>query len=90
MSCDSFSADWNTDILSVEKILLKTVAWWWTSISKASSFINFLERYSMTPFTVIEKPDFYTSESYQSWPYTRKTTFQFSLRYTKQVPLDIN
>jgi hypothetical protein len=26
MSCDSFSADWNTDILSVEKILLKTVA----------------------------------------------------------------
>lgn len=90
MSCDSYSSDWNTDILSVEKTVLKTLNGWGTSISKASSFINFFEQYSESPFTVIEKPEFYTSESFQSWPYTKRTTFQFSLRYAEISDLEIN
>lgn len=90
MSCDSFSSDWNTDILSVEKTLLKTLNGWGTSISKASSFLNFLEQYADSPFTLIEKPEYFTSESYQSWPYTRKTTFQFSLLYTEESDFEIN
>lgn len=90
MTCDSYSSDWNTDILSVENTALRTLNGWGTSISKASSFINFYEQYSESPFTVVEKPDFYTSESFQSWPYTRRTTFQFSLRYAKKTGLDIN
>ncbi len=90
MSCDSFSSDWNTDILRVENTLLQTVRWGGTSISKASSFLNFLEKYSLTPFTIIEKPEFYSSETFQSWPYTRKTSFEFSLRYSAQTSLEIN
>jgi len=89
MTCDSFSSDWNTDIIGVEDTLLTTRSWWGTSISKASSFINFLEHYSWSPFSIVEKPALFTSES-TTWPYTRKTSFQFSLRYVKQIELDIN
>jgi len=90
MTCDSFSSDWNTDILSVENTLLKTVSWGGTSISKASSFVNFFEKYTTSPFIITQKPEFYTSEAFQSWPYTRRTTFEFSLLYTQPASLEIN
>jgi len=89
MTCDSFSSDWNEDILNVDDTFLKTMPGWWTSISKASSFINFFEQYWDSPFTIINKPEYYTSET-TTWPYTRKTTFQFSLRYTEISELEIN
>jgi len=90
MTCDSFSSDWNTDIVSVENTTLKTLEWWGTSISKASSFIDFFERYPNSPFEVTKKPEKYGSESFQSWPYTQKTTFRFELLYTGSNTLETN
>ncbi len=89
MSCDSFSSDWNGDILNVDNTFLKTMPGWGTSISKASSFINFFEQYWDSPFTVVDKPEYYTSEA-TTGPYTRKTIFQFSLRYAEITELEIN
>jgi len=89
MTCDSFSSDWNTDILWVDDTVLKTRDWWGTSISKASSFINFLENYSETPFIIVDKPEFYNSET-TTGPYTRKTTFNFTLLHVMQDNFDIN
>lgn len=90
MTCDSFSSDWNTDIVSVESTTLKTLAWGGTSISKASSFIDFLERYPNSPFEIVNKPEKYNSESFQSWPYTQKTTFRFDLLYVGDTSLETN
>jgi len=90
MTCDSYSSDWNTDILSVENNSLKAVSGGGTSISKASSFIDFFERYSASNFEVLQKPESFTSEVFQSGPYTQKTSFEFSLLYLNNSSAEIN
>ena len=80
-TCDAYSSDWNTDILTVRETTLVTLPWWGTSVSKASSFLYFLENYAESSFEILEKPRSFSSESVQIAPYTQKTTFQFQLLY---------
>lgn len=81
ITCDAFSPDWDTKIVDLQDGNIWFVAWWGTSISRASSFIHFLENYSKSPFQVLQKPKKLSSETVQSWPYTQKTTIQLRLQY---------
>jgi len=90
ITCDSFSSDWNTDILTVQDTTLASLPGWWTSISKASSFLYFIENYSKSLFEIIEKPSSFNSQSVQVPPYTQKTTFQFQLQFVGEGIYQIN
>ncbi len=90
VTCDSYSSDWNTDILTVNDTTLLSLPGGGTSISKASSFLNFIESYSNSSFEVIEKPTKFNAENTQKSPYTQKTTFQFQLLFKQNNIYKIN
>jgi hypothetical protein len=87
MTCDAFSSDWNTDIVTLNKGNIEILPWWGTSISRASSFIYFIENYRESVFTIILKPESLTSTTIQSGPYTQKTTFNLEMRYALEENL---
>ena len=82
LNCDAFSADWDNSIVDLQDGSIWSVSWWWTSISRASSFINFLENYPNSPFQILNKPKTFNSMSVQNGPYTNKTTIQLQMQYT--------
>jgi hypothetical protein len=80
MSCDAFSSSRDTLIIWPEWKPDKKLRVTGTSISLASSFINFLEINS-EKFTIIDKPtEFSFDEVVWVWKYTRKTSFDFTLK----------
>ena len=87
MTCEAYSADWNTDIISLNEGSIEQLSWWGTSISRASSFMHFIENYRDTPFVITQKPDTLTSTDIQLWPYTQKTSFSMNLRYVPEENL---
>ena len=82
LSCDAFSSDWNTDIVTLNDGSIETLPWGGTSISRASSFMYFIDNYRDSPFQIIQKPQTLSSVWVQSWPYTQKTTFTMEMKYT--------
>lgn len=80
ITCDANSSWWNWWIIwyseddSSQKVE-------WTSISIASSFLNFIERNSSYNFTLVEKPKVFTSDDVIWKWYTKKTTINFKLKY---------
>jgi hypothetical protein len=88
ITCDAFSSDWNTDIVTLNKWIIETLPWWGTSISRASSFMHFIENYWESTFFLLEKPANLSSISVQSWPYTRKTTFSLKMQYSSKDNLN--
>lgn len=87
ITCESFSSDWNTDIISFEDERISQLSGWGTSISRASSFINFIENLPDSRLEVVEKPETFVSKSIQLGPYTQSTTFQLQLRYIEDFNL---
>ena len=87
ITCDAFSADWNTDIVSLDEERITELSWWGTSISRASSFLYFFENLPDSRFEILDKPQTFTSENVQLWPYTQKTTFEFQLQYIEDFNL---
>lgn len=79
MSCSAYSSDWNNSIPSSDPG--KKISG--TSISLASSFINYIEKNSKN-FEIIDKPKSFSSEIYSGvWYYTKKTDFNLKLKYYK-------
>lgn len=81
ISCDAYSSDWDSKIVDLDNGNLTFTNGWGTSVSRASSFINFINNYEDSPFKVIEKPESLTSIQVQSGPYTQKTTIDLRLQY---------
>ena len=83
VTCDAFSPDWDTSIVDLRGgDTIESVAGWGTSISRASSFIYFLENHSDSNFQILEKPNSLSKQEIQELPYTQKTTIQLKLRYS--------
>lgn len=80
ITCDAYSSHLDRKIIwvSADTVGLDFVSW--TSISIASSFINYLEK-KAEAFIVVEKPKTFTSESVLDiWAYTQKTSFTLILQ----------
>ncbi len=79
--CDVYSSDWDREIT------LPTGESWWkiggTSISIASSFVDFIEKNSRH-LRVNDKPKHFSAEnvSWENGGYTKKTTFFLQLEYS--------
>lgn len=84
LSCDVLSSDWDSQIVNLNEGVISFLPSGWTSISRASGFIHFLENAPWSPFSVLEKPKTLTStiETTQV-PYTRKTSIDLTLEYNK-------
>ncbi|MDD5770346.1 MAG: hypothetical protein PHE25_05240 [Candidatus Gracilibacteria bacterium] len=80
ITCDANSSGWNGGIIgySEDDSSQKVEG---TSISIASSFLNFIERNSSYNFTLVEKPKVFTSDDVIGKGYTKKTTINFKLKY---------
>ena len=81
LTCDAFSSDWDTSIANFSEWKLSYVSSGGTSISRASSFMDFIDSYSDSPFRVREKPKTLTSDAIQNGPYTQRTSFSMELEY---------
>ena len=81
LSCDAYSPDWDTKIIDLNDGGIALVQGGGTSISRASSFIHFIDNYENTSFQVLEKPEKLSAQEIQSGPYTQKTTIQLRLQY---------
>lgn len=81
--CEAYSSDWDSDINTVWNDKQSG-----TSISVASSFIDFIDNAEESDFRVINKQKVfdYTSVS-GNGIYTRKTEFELNLRYTNTTNL---
>lgn len=83
ITCDAFSSDWDTSIANLSEGKLVYANAGGTSISRASSFMDFIDNYADSPFQIREKPKTLTSNTVQSWPYTQRTTFTMELKYNE-------
>ncbi len=83
MSCDFLSSDWDNQIVTLRDGNISFLPSGGTSISRASSFLNFIEKSPNSPFRILEKTKTLTSEESNELPYTRKTTIDFKLQYEK-------
>jgi len=82
LSCDVYSSDWDTSIINLQWGVRSVLDWWGTSISRASSFINFLENHDSSRFRIIEKPQVFSSSEFSDdGPYTQFTTIDLTLQY---------
>lgn len=83
ITCEAYSSDWDSRIIKMEKWNINYMEWGGTSISRASSFIDFLERHPDSRFMVIDRPKFFTIQEVQEeGPYTQKTSFTITLEYS--------
>ena len=87
-TCDAFSSNWESGLVNFDWEISKTSISW-TSISVASSFLNFIEKKS-DKFTLINKQKEFNFE-YIAWEkpwYTKKTRFNINLKYNSEnLPL---
>lgn len=83
ISCDLFSSDWNNEVFWYDWTSRSYIEW--TSITLASSFLNYLEKESDN-FILLNKQKGFTKESIDSfWYYTQKTTVNLELKYKKDL-----
>lgn len=85
-SCDIFSSSWETVDLQWGLWIIwdswnKKDLIWWTSISTAASFLNFIEKNPTYNFQVISKQKIFSSDFAWEWPYVRKTKLELELKY---------
>lgn len=81
LRCSIFSSDWDTKIVGLDGDTLSFLPNGGTAITRASSFINFLENKTDSPFTVIEKTNTFVLEDANLPPYTKKTDIHLVLEY---------
>lgn len=83
VNCSVFSSDWDTSIIDLRDGVRSILSGGGTSISRASSFVNFIENHSSWLFTVVENPSvLISSPTIEEGPYTQMTTVDLVLRYT--------
>lgn len=82
VSCDIYSSDWDTKVITFQNGIKTFINWWGTSISKAASFIDFLKNFEESPFRVMQQNTVFSSEEVQTPPYTQKTTIVLALEYS--------
>lgn len=87
IECSIYSSDWDTWIADFKDGTREYIIWWGTSVSRASSFIYFLENHQKSPFTILEKPESLSSEAARLSPYTQKTVIQLILQYSSTSQL---
>jgi hypothetical protein len=83
MNCSAFSWNWDS------RILWYSWKWVWqnnvsgTSVSVASSFINFIEKKENSNFILLDKQKKFTSVEVinDNW-YTKKTDFKLKLKFS--------
>jgi hypothetical protein len=82
LKCSAYSGNWDTNILwfSWDSIWQNKIEW--TSISRAVSFINFLEQKEKSKFIILNKQKEFKFEEIvdNNW-YTRKTDFDLKLKF---------
>lgn len=79
IKCTIYSSDWDNDIKDFDSIWSKLMGW--TSISIASSFIEFIEKNSNT-FEILEKQKNFSSNKVSwKWIYTKSTEVNLKLKY---------
>lgn len=81
VTCDAYASDWDAKIVDVKDGVIQSISGGGTSVSRASSFINFLETYPGTYFTIESKPEEFVSTEVRQGPYTNKTTIQLRMKY---------
>lgn len=87
--CEAFSSDWDNEILEIQDGILGGSDSWGTSISVASSFIDFIENEPNKTFTVLDKQKvFFVSNVTGRWIYTKKTPFVLRLWYNTNNTID--
>lgn len=80
--CTAYSSDWNTDVIELSEGSVSDTQKRGTSISIASSFINFLEQYGSSKFDLLEKQKVFFTESVTGkGTFTKKTSFKIHLKY---------
>ncbi|NDK10069.1 hypothetical protein GW846_04765 [Candidatus Gracilibacteria bacterium] len=84
LSCEAYSSDWDTKIVSLNSGNISQSKRGGTSISRAASFMNYIENASDSPFSIIEKTEILNSQEVNEPPYTQKTSFQIQLQYNKK------
>ena len=78
IECTSYAGLWDDEIPGFDWDINNHIGW--TSISLASSFINYLSK--SNNFNVIERQKSFSSELYSwEWSYTNKTDFSLKLEY---------
>jgi uncharacterized membrane protein len=82
MSCSAYSWNWDNKILWFSGKNTGQDNIWWTSISRASSFINFLEKKEKSKFILLNKQKVFDFVGVvgEGW-YTRKTDFKLELKF---------
>lgn len=81
ISCDVYSSDWDTKIVTLDDGVKSYKKWWGTSITRAISFLDYIEKSVWSPFSIIQKPKTLWYTKIQSWPYTQKTEISFTLKH---------
>lgn len=82
LDCDIFSSDWDTSIIDINDGVRSILPGWGTSISRASSFINFIENHNTKRFSVIVKPEqLVSTATLDEGPYTQVTSISLELQY---------
>ncbi len=82
IDCDVYSSDWDSAIASLQEGAISRLESGGTSISRASSFMNFLENTPDSPFTILEKTNSLSFEKVEVKPYTKRTTIHMKLKYS--------
>lgn len=82
--CDAYSSDWDKTIVLPDGNASSRIGG--TSISIASSFLDYIENNSST-LRVLEKPKYFSSENVagENGGYTKKTTFFLQLEYNDTI-----
>ena len=87
-SCDAYSSDWDTNIVELKDGAIIKSQKWWTSVSVASSFIDFLNNHPDSRFYVLDKQKVFSSETVSGkWIFTKKTSFNLKLKYSSNDTL---
>lgn len=83
MNCDAYSSDWDTAIAGLDDGVL-VYDFEGSSITRASSFMNYIEKAPGSSFSIISQTENLNHVSVNLWPYTQKTNFQLELEYSPQ------
>lgn len=87
--CEAYSSDWDSQVSEIQSGILWVSDSGGTSISVASSFIDFIENAPESNFTLIEKQKvFFTTDVIGKGIYTKKTPFTLNLKYNDSQSLD--
>lgn len=81
VSCDLYSSDWDSQVYTFDEGFKGVIYGGGTSVSRAASFIDFLENHPDSHFSVVSRTNTFSSTPVDLPPYTQKTTVDLELQY---------